>query len=276
MSILHFAYRMEINYEETVSRCYFTIKCIPREDARQHLLGMQISLLPDTGYSYGEDSFGNRQIYGCEIKPHNQFVFDIVGDVEILQTDYVEKAREERIGMFRIPYGKCAAGEGLLAYYHALDFSNCNDNFAVCMMLMHRLFRDFSYVPETTRIQTTAEEAWELGRGVCQDYAHIYITLLRLAGIPARYVCGLIIGEGASHAWVEALCDDKWVAFDPTNDCLVLDHYIKLGDGRDAADCAINRGIMWGGGAQSQKISVLVERKEDYDKNDCNGRTARR
>lgn len=260
MSVLHFAYHMEINYEETVSRCYFTIKCIPKEDARQRLLGMEITLLPDTAYSYGEDSFGNRQLYGCAMTPHNQFVFDITGDVEIVQTDYVECARAERIGMFRYPYGKCVPGKGLLAYYHAFDFSGCADSFAVCMMLMHRLFQDFAYVPQATGICTTAEEAWELGRGVCQDYAHIYMTLLRLAGIPARYVCGLIIGEGASHAWVEALCDDRWVAFDPTNDCLALDHYIKLGDGRDAGDCAINRGIMWGGGAQTQKISVLVDK----------------
>lgn len=101
-----------------------------------------------------------------------------------------------------------------------------------------------------------------MGRGVCQDYAHIYITLLRMAGIPARYVCGLIIGEGASHAWVEALCDGRWLAFDPTNDCLVLDNYIKLGHGRDSADCAINRGLMWNGGTQEQKISVLVEKRE--------------
>lgn len=67
-----------------------------------------------------------------------------------------------------------------------------------------------------------------------------------------------MIGEGASHAWVEALCENRWVPFDPTNDCRVLNDYIKLGHGRDASDCAINRGLMWNGGAQSQKISVSV------------------
>ena len=50
----------------------------------------------------------------------------------------------------------------------------------------------------------------------------------------------------------------RWIAFDPTNDCLVLDRHIKLGDGRDASDCAINRGILWGGGRQSQKVGALV------------------
>ncbi|MCM1157505.1 MAG: transglutaminase family protein [Bacteroidales bacterium] len=260
MEVLHFEYKMEINYEESVGRCYFTIKCIPREDARQRLLGMEISLLPETEYSFGEDSFGNRQIYGCETEPHKQFVFQTSGDVEILQTEY-EEVQEEMAGIFCVPHGKCIPGSGLLEYYKSYDFSTCSSPYEICMAWMHRLYQDFSYVPGVTQVRTTAEEAWGLGKGVCQDYAHIYVTLLRLAGIPARYVCGLIIGEGASHAWAEALCDNRWVAFDPTNDCLVLDHYIKLGHGRDAADCAINRGLMWNSGAQSQKIEALVKKR---------------
>ena len=261
MSVLHFEYKMEINYEEYISRCFFTIKCIPREDARQHLLGIELSVLPETEYSMGEDSFGNRQIYGCETEPHKQFVFRAAGDVEILQTDY-EEPEDEMTGLFRVPHGRCVPGSALSEYYRSQNFSGCQNHYEICMELMHRLYRDFSYVPGITRVDTTADEAWKLGRGVCQDYAHIYITLLRMAGIPARYVCGLIIGEGASHAWAEAFCGGRWVAFDPTNDCVILDHYIKLGHGRDAADCAINRGLMWNGGAQSQKISVLVEMRE--------------
>lgn len=261
MAVLHFEYKMKIKYEEYVGKCYFTIKCIPREDARQHLLGMKIDLMPQTEYSFGEDSFGNRQIYGCETEPHKSFVFQITGDVKILQTDYEEEAVEETIGMYRFVHGKCVPGPGISEYYHSFDFSECKSCYEICKALMQRLFQDFSYVPGVTSIHTTAEEAWKLGEGVCQDYAHIYITLLRMAGIPARYVCGLIIGEGASHAWVEALCDDRWVAFDPTNNCVVADNYIKLGNGRDASDCAINRGLMWAGGAQSQTISVLVERQ---------------
>ncbi|MCM1181266.1 MAG: transglutaminase family protein [Clostridium sp.] len=262
MAVLHFEYKMEIKYEEHVGRCYFTIKCIPREDARQHLLGMELSVLPETEYSCGEDSFGNRQIYGCETEPHNQFIFRAAGDVEILQTDYEEAGWDSMTGVFRVPHGKCIPGSELCQYYQTCDFSKYSSHYEICMAWMHRLHEDFSYVAGATQVHTTAEEAWKLGRGVCQDYAHIYVTLLRMAGIPARYVCGLIVGEGASHAWVEAFCDGRWVAFDPTNDCLVLDHYIKLGHGRDAADCAINRGLMWSGGAQSQTIDVLVEKRE--------------
>lgn len=264
MAVLRFVYKTEIGYEENVSRCYFTIKGIPREDARQHVLGVDISLLPETRYSYGEDSFGNRQIYGCEDRPHNRFLFQISGGVEILQTDYVEEAAEGNIGVFRFPHGKCIPGQGLLRYYRALALPARQNPYEVCMDLMHRLHCDFSYVRGVTHVHTAAEEAWALGGGVCQDYAHIYITLLRMAGIPARYVCGFIIGEGASHAWAEALCGDRWTAFDPTNDCPVLEDHIKLGHGRDAADCAINRGLIWNGGAQSQRVSVRVEKESAH------------
>lgn len=262
MECLHFEYHMEIHYTVPVSQCYFTIKCIPKDDARQRLLAMEISLLPETNYSYGEDSYKNKQIFGRIEEPHDKFIYHITGDVEIMQTDFEERALEERIGMYRFFFGKCQPGPNLLAYYNTLDFLGCESSYEKCIYLMHRLYQDFQYVPDTTEVYTPAEEAWSMGKGVCQDYAHIYITLLRLAGIPARYVCGLLIGEGASHAWVEALCEKRWIGFDPTNDCLVLSSHIKLGDGRDASECAINRGILWGGGTQMQKILVAVEQSQ--------------
>ena len=128
---------------------------------------------------------------------------------------------------------------------------------------MHALHRDFQYQPCTTDVDTTAEDAFIQGYGVCQDYAHIYIALMHLAGIPARYVTGLIVGEGASHAWVEILWKDRWYGLDPTNDLVVKDDHIKIGIGRDAKDCMINRGIMHGNCLQTQRIKVSVKDIEE-------------
>lgn len=259
MQKLHFEYNMELGYTNSVDKCHFTIKCIPKNDARQRLLGMDIMVHPEVEYAYGEDSFYNKKIYGCVKEPHTKFIFHISGDVEVNQTTYEELAVPERIGMYRYPYGKCKPGPELLKYLETFDFLGERSDYDKSVALMHKLHQDFVYVENSTQVCTEAEEAWVLGKGVCQDYAHICITLLRLMGIPARYVCGLMIGEGASHAWVEALCGDRWIGFDPTNDCMVFNDYIKLGDGRDAGDCSINRGIMWGGGNQSQKVYVSVE-----------------
>ncbi len=255
---LQFDYQMQIRYSLPVERCFYTIKCIPKESGRQRLLEKEIAMEPSAPWMEGTDGWGNQKLYGCIQSPHDFFSFRIQGKVEVFPEAYEEE--KGLAGMYRYPFGKCVPGAGLLQYFRSLDLSGCGNELEICIKVMNELYRHFSYVPAQTGSETKAEEAWNLGMGVCQDFAHIYETLLRLAGIPARYVCGLMIGEGESHAWVEALCDGKWIGLDPTNNCLVYDSYIKLGDGRDASECAINRGILLSGGDQQQQIRAVVSR----------------
>ncbi len=254
---LQFDYQMQIRYSMPVERCYYTIKCIPKENCRQKLLEKEIHMEPESLWMEGTDGWGNQKIYGSIQNPHDLFLFHISGKVEIDPKKY---EKSNIAGMYRYPLGKCVPGDGILNYFMTLDLNGCKNELEKCIRIMDRLHQDYLYVPDQTETHTTAEEAWNLGMGVCQDYAHIYETLLRLTGIPARYVCGLMVGEGASHAWVEALCDGKWIGLDPTNDCLVSDSHIKLGDGRDASECAINRGILINGGNQNQQVKVVVRR----------------
>ena len=253
---LHFDYKMLIRYTEPVTKCFFTIKGMPREDERQHVLSSKIEMDPKTSYMSGVDSFGNQKIYGRMDQVHQSFLYHIEGDVEIRPIAYEEKA--DQIGMYKYLHGKCIAGSTLKQYADCLEMDEKMSDYQKALFLMNKLYSVFQYCPSSTRIETNAEDAWQQGMGVCQDYAHIFITLLRLKGIPARYVCGFLIGEGASHAWVEACIDGYWIGLDPTNNCLVKNEHIKIGHGRDADDCAINRGIMYGGGQQTQEISVFV------------------
>lgn len=257
MKKLHFDYRMQIDYTIEVSTCNFTIKCIPKNDARQTIKEMHIELDPNTHYNWGNDGLGNTQIYGLNELPHRSFSFHIWGEADAGLSDYEEEV-DDRIAMiFRHPYGMNRAGDGIRAYYDRMK-DLPEDAYEKATELMHRLYRDLVYQPGTTTVTTTAEEAFSLGCGVCQDYAHIFIALLHLAGIPARYVTGLIVGEGASHAWVELLYNNHWYGLDPTNDKPVFDEHIKIGIGRDAHDCMINRGIMHGGGLHTQTITANV------------------
>ena len=164
--------------------------------------------------------------------------------------------------MYKYPYGKCIPGKNISDFADRLltEIDETEDPKEKCILIMNRLYERMQYEKGSTEIETTAEEAFSNGKGVCQDYAHIYISLLRSFNIPARYVCGLIVGEGQSHAWVEAVCDGSFIALDPTHNREITDEYIKLGVGRDAADCAINRGVMWGGGLQTQEIECTVEK----------------
>ncbi|MGN0338316.1 MAG: transglutaminase domain-containing protein [Lachnospiraceae bacterium] len=261
MKKLSYDYYMKIGYSIPVENCHFTIKCFPQNTDRQSVLTQKIEISAP-GYSEGNDGLGNRQIYGSVECEHDIFVFHTTGEVESGLRDYEEPAVEEKIGMFRYAHGCNVPGMGLRNYFEELVraqvITDGQDDLQKSIALMHRLYQDFKYEKNKTTMSTTAEQAWQIGAGVCQDYAHILIALCQMAGIPARYVTGMLIGEGASHAWVEVLAGERWYPLDPTNDCTVTDSHIKIGTGRDAGDCLINRGIMHGGGTQTQEIRVTV------------------
>lgn len=262
MAFLNYEYKMKISYSEAVGKCYFTIKSIPACDYRQRSISYDIGLTPTTTYSESMDSFGNIQIIGCENKSHSVFEFKIKGLVETHPGNIAGNVNSSTVGMYKYPYGKCIPGQRLKSFAAQIQeqVNECSSQKEKCLLIMEKVYSHMTYETGSTQVDTLAEEAFANGKGVCQDYSHIYICLLRLFSIPARYVCGLIVGEGQSHAWVEAICDDNYVAFDPTHNAEITDEYIKLGVGRDATDCAINRGVMWGGGLQTQQIEVKVEK----------------
>ena len=262
MAFLNFEYRMKISYSEPVDKCYFTIKGIPAEDFRQRRISYDIILRPDTQYSENKDSFGNMQIIGCEKIHHSEFEYAIKGLVETHPVSTSGGVNLSTVGMYKYPFGKCIPGEVITEFANSIseEVNECTSDKAKVYLVMNKLFEKMTYEKGSTEVGTSAEEAFSKGKGVCQDFSHILLCLLRLFSIPARYVCGLIVGQGESHAWVEAVCDGNYVAFDPTHNQEITDEYIKFGVGRDASDCAINRGVMWGGGIQTQEINVNVEK----------------
>lgn len=262
MKKLHFDYYMQITYAEQVAKCHYTIKCIPMNTNRQHLEDLIIDIEPRNKMSRGEDSFGNQTIYGKVNEEHDYFRFRITGNVITGIKEYEHMGNEVSVGIYRYPYGLTRPGEKICSYYESikgsLEDKQALSDYEKGIILMHRLYQDFIYEKNVTNVKTNAEEALVIGKGVCQDYAHIFITLCRMAGIPARYVAGMLLGEGYSHAWVEVLSKGRWYALDPTNNTIVDDTHIKLGIGRDASDCLINRGVLNGGGNQKQTIKVCV------------------
>jgi transglutaminase-like putative cysteine protease len=122
------------------------------------------------------------------------------------------------------------------------------------------------YVPGSTGVRTSAQEAWSLRKGVCQDLAHLTLGMLRSLGIPARYVSGYLyprrdgaVGDtvaGQSHAWVEWWCGE-WTAFDPTNGLPAGSRHVIVARGRDYADVTPLKGVYHG--APSTGLGVTVE-----------------
>jgi transglutaminase-like putative cysteine protease len=136
---------------------------------------------------------------------------------------------------------------------------------AVCRLselVHHRV----EYQPGVTDVTTSVAEVLGGGRGVCQDFAHVLIGLCRAIGIPSRYVSGYIVtadvggpnrGGGASHAWAEAHTPSHgWRGFDPTNNLLANDRYIKVAVGRDYHDVPPTRGTYRGASVGNLGVAV--------------------
>ncbi|MBC8103575.1 MAG: transglutaminase family protein [Cytophagales bacterium] len=131
-----------------------------------------------------------------------------------------------------------------------------DDPFGFAKGLCGYVYRQMRYASGSTGVSTSAREAWEARRGVCQDFTHIFLTLSRLAGVPARYVSGFLPGEGAMHAWVEILLPTPseggtahrsfWYALDPTHDTWVSERYTSVATGRDYYDIMPNSGSYFG------------------------------
>jgi transglutaminase-like putative cysteine protease len=134
--------------------------------------------------------------------------------------------------------------------------------------LNQRLYDWFEYVPKSTKVDSPIDHAIETRQGVCQDFAHIMIALVRRLKIPCRYVSGYLYRRAqdhdrsvvdATHAWVEAFLPPLgWVGFDPTNCLLAGDRHIRTAIGRDYADVPPTRGIFRGHTPSELSVAVRV------------------
>ena len=138
--------------------------------------------------------------------------------------------------------------------------------------LNRTLYEAFDYVPKSTKVDSPIDDALRTRQGVCQDFAHIMIALVRQLGIPCRYVSGYLFhgsvhgvethdrsSEGATHAWVEAFVPGPgWVGLDPTNNILGCDRHIRVAIGRDYADVPPTRGVYKGGAQNELSVAVTV------------------
>ena len=121
-----------------------------------------------------------------------------------------------------------------------------------------RIHERVEYRRGITNECTGAAEALQLGAGVCQDFAHMLLAILRVRNIPARYVAGLIPGEGETHAWVELYDGAAFIGFDPTQLRPTDDGYLRVNVGRDSRDCAINRGMFTGIAQQTMEVCARM------------------
>ena len=202
MKNLQFQYHMKIEFDAPVTNHRFTVKSIPLSNQRQDILVLKKEIYPNHFISEGYDAFGNLCIYGYCEKEHRSFYISVEG---IAKTGLQEMELVEdcyRIGVYKYQTPMTVPGSSLIQFHQQFAFAKETSNRDKAMAFMSRLYQEFQYTKGVTQIGTTAEEAFAKKQGVCQDYAHILLSLCRMEQIPARYVVGMLMGEGYSHAWV--------------------------------------------------------------------------
>lgn len=269
MRMLSYVFETSLEFSDAVSDHSFVLRCLPKSTNTQKVMEAQVFTHPRIPLSEQVDGFGNRVIVGYCPEAHDTFNFYATGVAMVepedagptpahpmfLQATKLTAASDEMRALAREEAG---AGVAAAACADSLREQSQAGTWELAQRLCARVFDLFEYVPGATDTTTTAAEAFSGKQGVCQDYAHVLIALCRVLEIPARYVTGLMVGEGATHAWVEIHDGERWRGLDPTHNCVVDDRYMLFATGRDFEDCPIERGVFRGAAEQTQKVTASL------------------
>lgn len=257
MRKLRFSFHTQLQFDHPVTQQFYTLRCIPFSDGVQQLFSVNCRVAPNGNIRYNRDGFCNTIGTGCIKEAHQYFSFDVEGVAFVNDKKRPAQDLDGRDAIYRYPTLLTMPDNAIKNFLTQQQIKK-EDGADGLIRLNQALSMAMEYRPGATDVKTTASQAFLQNRGVCQDYAHIYLTMARLLGYPARYVSGMMLGEGATHAWVEAAVDGMWLGIDPANGCLVDDRYICFAHGRDYADCPVERGVFLGTASQSQQVLVTV------------------
>ncbi|MDL9935537.1 transglutaminase family protein [Gordonia sp. ABSL1-1] len=266
-------------YKSAVTSSYNEARLTPRSDARQNVIVNRVETVPATrAYRY-TDYWGTAVTAFDLHAPHEE--------LEVSGSSVVETEAGERPGPDQQVGWDDVRSEAIADRYDEMLFftryvpknralgaaakrlvKGLTPEEAVEVVCKH-VHAEMEYVPGTTGVHTTAVDAWNERKGVCQDYAHLTLLMLRSLGIPSRYVSGYLhpkpdaaidkTVEGQSHAWIEAWTGGWW-GYDPTNDTPITEQHVSVGIGRDYADVSPLKGIYTGGGATDLDVVVEITR----------------
>ena len=251
MRRFRYDYSLTLRFSAPICRHSFLLRFWPNGDETQQLWGREIWSTPESALPLTADAFGNACACGHIEAAHDELILRARGEALI---------RGGRLDVADCPaYCKLTtplthADEVLLSLARDLPANPLE----CALEASRRIHAHVEYRRGATDDRTTAAEALRLGAGVCQDFAHMLLAILRARSIPARYVAGLIPGEGETHAWVELYDGAGFVGIDPTQLRPTDDGYLRVNVGRYSRDCAINRGMFTGTAQQSMEVCARM------------------
>ncbi|MGS2809634.1 transglutaminase family protein [Nocardia sp. MW-W600-9] len=264
-------------YDAPVTRSFNEARLTPRADSRQNVILNRVETVPATR-SYRYTDYWGTAVTAFDLHaPHTEL--EVTGSSVVETEPFAEPTEElswdelrggrivDRFDEMLSPTAYVPRDRKLATV--ARQLSRGEEPAKAVVRAAEWVNKEMDYLAGTTSVHTSALQAFAERRGVCQDYAHLTLVLLRSMGIPSRYVSGYLhpkpgaeIGEtvaGQSHAWVEAWTG-QWWGYDPTNNLAVNEQHVSVGVGRDYADVPPLKGVFSGGGSTDLEVVVEVTR----------------
>ena len=260
---LKIRHRTEYRYETPVHYSIQELRLTPANVAGQTIEKWKIST--PIKASHSQDTFGNTCSVFVQEAPYTSMMIEAEGEVNT-ETAFEFQDDAKAVSPFYLlqQTNLTEPSEAMLAFFAGhLPKKNSVD---AVLKLASLVQETIVYTPGQTNFATTAAQSFAMKSGVCQDHAHIMLSLCRASSIPARYVSGYFFAEEspnlASHAWIDFCSDiDKgiWTSVDITHACLVDSRHIRIAIGRDYYSAAPVKGVRSGGGGEELTANIAIQ-----------------
>ena len=264
---LRIAHSTTYRYEPPATGIIQILRMTPGSHDGQYVADWQIGVSTDSRLQMHQDAFGNITHVLTE-GAISDVTINVEGLIETHDTGGVLRGTDERFppSLFLRATPLTQVDPAMAAFARELRSESEDDVLGFLHTLMLQINDDMTFDEDPTHSGTSAIEAFAIKRGVCQDYAHIFIACARSGGVPARFVSGHFlrsdgtVNQPAGHAWAEAYVPDLgWVGFDPANSICTTEAHARVAIGLDYLGAAPVRGTRYGGGNETLTVSVKVD-----------------
>ena len=268
---LRIAHSTTYRYEPAATGITQILRMTPRSHDGQYVVEWQIDVSADSRLQMRQDAFGNITHVLTEAAL-SDLTITVQGLIETHDTGGVLRGSDERFppSLFLRATSLTEVNAAMAAFSRELRSESESDVLGFLHALMLQINDHMTFDEDPTNSGTSAAEAFGLKRGVCQDYAHIFIACARSVGVPARFISGHflrsdgMVNQQAGHAWAEAYVPALgWVAFDPANAICATDAHARVALGLDYLGAAPVRGTRYGGGTETMTVAVKVDQAFD-------------
>lgn len=257
--LLNIEHHTRYVYSEHVNYTIQQLRLTPQNGFGQHVKRWEVKVNGELQPT--EDAYGNTVHTLVVDVPHEEILIVAMGEIETgVESMSQHLALPLQVYLRDTPL--TVSNESIRVFSQPFKTSVHAQNDALEAM-MHALLERVRYIKGVTQVTTSAIEAFQLGQGVCQDHAHIFIACCRSMGLPARYVSGYLFTEDGSlmqtHAWADVyLQNEGWQSFDVSNGCRAGETHVRLATGLDYRSASPVSGMRSGGGVEGMASSVIV------------------